>query len=95
VEVDWGVVNGEVRIAVTDTGVGISKEHQARVFERFYRVDRARSRALGGTGLGLSIVKHLVQAFDGRVELESEQGRGSQFIVWLPFGQSGEHETVG
>ena len=84
VEVDWEVVDDQVRIGVSDTGVGIPKEHQGRVFERFYRVDRARSRALGGTGLGLSIVKHLVQAFGGRVELESEQGKGSQFTVWLP-----------
>jgi two-component system phosphate regulon sensor histidine kinase PhoR len=88
VSVDWGVVNGEVRIAVSDSGVGIPREHQPRVFERFYRVDRARSRALGGTGLGLSIVKHLVQAFGGRVELDSEQGRGSCFAVWLPAGES-------
>jgi len=95
VEVEWGVVDGEVRIEVSDTGVGIPKEHQGRVFERFYRVDRARSRALGGTGLGLSIVKHLAQAFGGRVELESEQGRGSRFIVWLPLGQTGEVESGG
>lgn len=92
VEVEWGVINDKVRIAVVDTGVGIPREHQARVFERFYRVDRARSRALGGTGLGLSIVKHLVQAFGGRVDLESEQGKGSCFLVWLPLGDSSEQE---
>ncbi len=86
VEVSWSAHGGMVQIVVSDTGVGIPKEHQSRVFERFYRVDRARSRALGGTGLGLSIVKHLAQAFGGRVELESEQGRGSRFIVWLPEG---------
>ncbi|OAI53541.1 hypothetical protein AYO47_04495 [Planctomyces sp. SCGC AG-212-M04] len=93
VDVEWGVVDDQVRIVVSDTGVGIPKEHQGRVFERFYRVDRARSRALGGTGLGLSIVKHLVQAFGGRVELESEQGKGSTFTVWLPIGGSNEPET--
>ncbi|HVJ85961.1 MAG TPA: ATP-binding protein [Caulifigura sp.] len=86
VEVSWSARDGMVEIVVSDTGVGIPKEHQGRVFERFYRVDRARSRALGGTGLGLSIVKHLAQAFGGRVELESEQGHGSRFIVWLPEG---------
>jgi len=95
VEVDWEVIDDQVRIGVSDTGVGIPKEHQARVFERFYRVDRARSRALGGTGLGLSIVKHLVQAFGGRVELESEQGKGSLFTVWLPAAGSGEPENRG
>jgi two-component system phosphate regulon sensor histidine kinase PhoR len=93
VEIDWGIVDDQVRIAVSDTGVGIPKEHQGRVFERFYRVDRARSRALGGTGLGLSIVKHLVQAFGGRVELESEQGKGSRFTVWLPVGSSVDQES--
>lgn len=95
VAVAWSIENGQVRIAVTDTGVGIPKEHQHRVFERFYRVDRARSRELGGTGLGLSIVKHLAQAFGGRVELESEQGRGSTFTVWLPVSDSLPRETAG
>jgi two-component system phosphate regulon sensor histidine kinase PhoR len=71
-------------LEVEDTGIGIAKEEQARVFERFYRVDRARSRDIGGTGLGLAIVKHLAQAFGGRVELSSELGRGSRFSVWLP-----------
>jgi two-component system phosphate regulon sensor histidine kinase PhoR len=74
----WGEVE------VEDTGIGIAKDDQARIFERFFRVDRARSRAVGGTGLGLSIVKHLAQAFGGRVELTSELGRGSRFGVWLP-----------
>jgi two-component system phosphate regulon sensor histidine kinase PhoR len=86
IEVSWDTRGADVEIVVADTGVGIAKEHQSRVFERFFRVDRARSRAVGGTGLGLSIVKHLVQAFDGRIELESEQGRGSRFIVTLPIG---------
>jgi two-component system phosphate regulon sensor histidine kinase PhoR len=73
-----------VQINVRDTGIGIKAEHQPRVFERFYRVDKARSRELGGTGLGLSIVKHLVQSFGGTVHVESEQGKGSTFIVKLP-----------
>ena len=78
-------LNGDrVQIEVTDTGIGISPEQQTRVFERFYRVDKARSRDEGGTGLGLAIVKHLTQAFDGQVELESQIGKGSTFRVLLP-----------
>ncbi|MGH7201600.1 MAG: sensor histidine kinase, partial [Planctomycetaceae bacterium] len=66
-------------IEVEDTGIGIAPEDQARIFERFYRVELARSRDLGGTGLGLSIVKHLVQVFGGRVDVTSQPGRGSTF----------------
>jgi two-component system phosphate regulon sensor histidine kinase PhoR len=74
----WGVLE------VEDTGVGIAKQDQARIFERFYRVDRARARDVGGTGLGLSIVKHLAQTFGGDVSVHSELGRGSTFTVRLP-----------
>lgn len=77
---------GRVRLDVSDTGIGIPREHRDRIFERFYRVDRARSRELGGTGLGLAIVKHLVQVFGGQVTLESEPGKGSTFSVFLPVG---------
>jgi two-component system phosphate regulon sensor histidine kinase PhoR len=74
----------EISIAVTDTGLGIPKEHLARIFERFYRVDRNRSRELGGTGLGLSIVKHIVEAHKGKVEARSDLGRGSTFTITFP-----------
>ncbi len=74
-----------VTISVHDTGIGIKPEDQKRVFERFYRVDKARSRELGGTGLGLSIVKHLAQSFGGKVGVTSEPGKGSTFIVELPL----------
>jgi two-component system phosphate regulon sensor histidine kinase PhoR len=74
----------EVAIVVADTGIGISRDEQQRVFERFYRVDKARSRELGGTGLGLSIVKHLVQSLGGRVNLISRPGAGSTFSAYLP-----------
>ncbi len=74
----------EISIAVSDTGLGIPKEHLARIFERFYRVDRNRSRELGGTGLGLSIVKHIVEAHKGQVEARSELGRGSTFTITFP-----------
>jgi two-component system phosphate regulon sensor histidine kinase PhoR len=73
-----------VRIEVADTGIGIPDRDRARVFERFYRVDKARSRDLGGTGLGLAIVKHLVQAMDGEVFLTSAEGEGTTFSVLLP-----------
>lgn len=76
--------NDEVVIRVQDHGVGIPPEHLPRLFERFYRVDKARSRNLGGTGLGLSIVKHIVQAHEGRVEVESTPGKGSTFSIHLP-----------
>jgi two-component system phosphate regulon sensor histidine kinase PhoR len=75
------------RIDVADTGIGIPRELQVRIFERFYRVDKARSRRVGGTGLGLAIVKHLVQAFGGRIEVASEPGKGSTFSVSLRLAE--------
>ncbi|MCE5273052.1 HAMP domain-containing protein [bacterium] len=74
-----------VTIRVRDHGPGIEKQHQPRLFERFYRVDKARSRHLGGTGLGLSIVKHIAQVHQGSVEVESEPGAGSTFFIHLPL----------
>ena len=79
-----GEVEDELTISVTDHGSGIASEHVSRIFERFYRVDRARSRKLGGTGLGLAIVKHIVQAHHGRVSVESSLGVGSTFTIHLP-----------
>ena len=79
-----------VRIAVVDQGIGIPKEEQERVFERFYRVDKGRSRATGGTGLGLSIVKHVAADHGGTVELWSVPGRGSTFTLVLPRLPEGE-----
>jgi two-component system phosphate regulon sensor histidine kinase PhoR len=73
-----------LEIEVEDDGVGIPAAHLPRVFERFYRVDRSRSREMGGTGLGLAIVKHIVRAHGGNVEVESEEGRGALFRVRLP-----------
>ena len=71
-------------ITVADTGIGIAPEHQGRVFERFYRVDKSHSKASGGTGLGLSIVKHAVQYHHGRIELESTPGTGTTIRVVFP-----------
>lgn len=81
----WRAESGSALLEVEDTGIGIGPKDQTRVFERFYRVDKARSRELGGTGLGLSIIKHLSQAFGGSVGLESHKGKGSIFRVWLPL----------
>jgi len=76
--------NGVVVLEVADTGIGIGEQNLSRIFERFFRVDKARSSELGGTGLGLSIVKHLAQQFGGNVSVTSEVGRGSTFRVELP-----------
>jgi len=69
---------------VRDSGIGIPSKDQGRIFERFYRVDRARSRETGGTGLGLSIVRHVAENHGGTVAVDSEVGRGSTFTVALP-----------
>ncbi len=84
VSIESSIVGQEVVVAITDHGIGISKQHQDRIFERFYRVDKARSRATGGTGLGLSIVRHIVLEHGGTIEVESEEGIGSTFTVRLP-----------
>ncbi len=78
----------EIAIRVIDRGCGIPREHLGRVFERFYRVDKARSRELGGTGLGLAIVKHIAQVHGGRATAQSAVGQGSTFTIWLPAGQA-------
>jgi two-component system phosphate regulon sensor histidine kinase PhoR len=78
------------RVSVSDTGEGIEREHAARIFERFYRVDRARARAMGGTGLGLAIVKHLAHAHGGEVTVSSTPGEGSVFTVELPRQENDE-----
>jgi two-component system phosphate regulon sensor histidine kinase PhoR len=92
--INYNIAGGEVdlssehdtqgfRICLRDTGVGISPEHLPRIFERFYRVDSDRSRALGGTGLGLAIVKHIIEAHGSRVMVESTVGKGSAFCFFL------------
>lgn len=84
VSITRGISGDTVMLRVTDRGIGIAPEHQARVFERFFRVDKARSRATGGTGLGLAIVKHVAQNHNGVVTLWSRPGTGSTFTLELP-----------
>jgi signal transduction histidine kinase len=74
---------GRAKISVIDRGIGIPKEHQARIFERFYRIDKARSRENGGTGLGLAIVKHIAQLHGGEVSVVSDLGKGSTFTILI------------
>jgi len=85
IKIDVKKIDGQIEVIVADTGCGIDGEHLDRIFERFYVVDKARSRKLGGTGLGLAIVKHIAQVHEGSVSVESIVGKGSTFIIHLPF----------
>ena len=78
-------LSGKLVISIKDTGIGIPEAHQSRIFERFHRVDKGRSRNMGGTGLGLSIVKHIVNLYSGDIRVISEPGKGSEFIIQLPL----------
>ena len=86
-DADQPAVVTAVELSVTDTGMGIPEMDRPRVFERFYRVDKARSRELGGTGLGLAIVRHIVEGLGGRVWVEGNAPTGSRFVVRLPVQQ--------
>jgi two-component system phosphate regulon sensor histidine kinase PhoR len=85
IEVAWSCENNSIALRVSDNGPGIESQHLPRLFERFYRVDKGRSRNLGGTGLGLAIVKHIMLAHGGRVEVESQLGKGTTFRCLFPI----------
>jgi two-component system phosphate regulon sensor histidine kinase PhoR len=84
VRLDVRRLDGTTRISVSDTGIGISSQDLPRIFERFYRVDRARSRQTGGTGLGLSIVRNTVERAGGWITVDSQLGKGSTFTLIFP-----------
>jgi two-component system sensor histidine kinase VicK len=85
IDIDAFTSGKKAYIVITDNGIGIPESEIARVFERFYRVDRARSRSVGGTGLGLAISKQIVEEHDGSIELSSHEGRGTKVTVTLPI----------
>lgn len=87
-------LNGWVKISVSDTGIGISPEDQAHIFERFYRADKARSRELGGSGLGLSIVHWIAHAHHGHIDVQSQLNQGSTFTLWLPALEEGSNAAA-
>jgi two-component system phosphate regulon sensor histidine kinase PhoR len=90
----WRAADDGAVFEVADTGIGIAPEHLPRLTERFYRVDRSRSRETGGTGLGLAIVKHVLMRHQGRLLIASEAGRGSSFRAWLPAARLQAEQTV-
>ncbi|MBL4700720.1 MAG: PAS domain-containing protein [Phycisphaeraceae bacterium] len=94
VELSAELICGQVRISICDHGQGIEPEHLPRLFERFYRTDKARSRAQGGTGLGLSIVKHVCTVHGGHIEVQSKPGEGSTFYITLPMASDSSTDTI-
>ena len=86
----------EANVNISDTGIGIAEEHLPRMFERFYRVAKGRSRQMGGTGLGLAIVKHIVRSMNGEIEVHSKLGEGTEFLITLQLApkEAPEKDTI-
>lgn len=85
IKVECRVENNKLLIRVSDTGIGMAREHLERIFERFYRVDKGRGRKQGGTGLGLSIVKHIVELYNGNIRVDSKENAGTAFEIHFPY----------
>ena len=94
IHIDWGLQHNEAIFSVRDTGIGIAQHHIDRLTERFYRVDRGRSRDTGGTGLGLAIVKHILNRHNAKLEISSELGIGSTFSIIFPASRIAKAELA-
>ena len=94
IQAEWSRTGEGIIFSVKDTGPGIAPEHVPRLSERFYRVDRSRSRETGGTGLGLAIAKHAIQRHGGELRIESQVGKGSTFLLYLPLSRVEGVETA-
>ena len=92
VDITGGQRGGNIFVTVSDTGLGIPEEDLPRIFERFYRVDKARSREKGGTGLGLAIAKEIIETYGGSISVRSQEGRGTSMTMTFPVFDGEDHE---
>jgi two-component system sensor histidine kinase VicK len=88
IDIDAIQLGRDAQLIIADNGIGIPEKELSRVFERFFRVDKARSRAMGGTGLGLAISKQIIEEHNGSIEIESKDGKGTKVIITLPLSHA-------